>query len=181
MMSSPLPLSFIVTYNLPTYSLGYKALYIVITFVVWSICCSFSLIHIRMVTSILQVGTVQVFIPLIKFLQCSLVSRCFLIILRYSFFIFSFISVYLMLSASNIPKYYMFTFLSVRIFTRFGSSVDFFLCRFPLFIISMAHFSMANSIPIYFQYLLTVSSSFPFFANSLMSSIYYVDDFSCDL
>ena len=60
------------------------------------------------------------------------------------------------------------------------------LCRLPLFITSMAHFSLLNPIPISWLYILTacmrVSSSFSFFANSLMSSMYIRWlIFSCDL
>ena len=58
--------------------------------------------------------------------------------------------------------------------------------RGELFITSMAHFSMPNSIPMSWLYILTacirVSSSFSFFANSLMSSMYIKWlIFSCDL
>ena len=49
-------------------------------------------------------------------------------------------------------------------------------CRFLLFITSMAHFSMPNSIPISWLYILTVCikvfKSLSFLANSLMSSMY---------
>ena len=55
-----------------------------------------------------------------------------------------------------------------------------------LFITSISHFSMPNSIPMSWLYILTasisVSCSFSFFANSLMSSIYIRwSIFSCDL
>ena len=60
------------------------------------------------------------------------------------------------------------------------------MCRFPLFIISMAHFSMPNSIPISRLYILKfcirVSNSLTFFAKSLMSSMYIRWlIYSCDL
>ena len=50
------------------------------------------------------------------------------------------------------------------------------ICLFPLFIISMVNYSMQNSIPISWLYILTVyvrvSNSFSFFTNSLMLSSY---------
>ena len=50
------------------------------------------------------------------------------------------------------------------------------MCRFPLFIISMAHFSMQNSIPMFWMYIFTacirVSNPFSFLADSLMTSMY---------
>ena len=49
--------------------------------------------------------TAQVFISLESFHRCSLVSSSFFVTLGYSFLIFSFISVYVMVSASNILKY----------------------------------------------------------------------------
>ena len=75
----------------------------------------------------------------------------------------------------------MFLFLSC-----FSSSIPSVSCRLPLFITSIAHFSMPNSIPMSRLYILTVcirvSSSFSFFANSLMSSMYIKWlTFSCDL
>ena len=61
-------------------------------------------------------------------------------------------------------------------FSWFGSSIPSVRCRFPLLIISMAYFSMPNSILISWLYFLTnsirVFNSFSFLANSLMSSMY---------
>ena len=55
------------------------------------------------------------------------------------------------------------------------SSIPSVRCRFPIFITSMAHFSMPNSIPLSWLYIHTacirVSNSSSFLANSLMSSI----------
>ena len=62
------------------------------------------------------------------------------------------------------------------ILSWFGSSLPSIRCRLPLFITSMAHFPMLNSIPMSWLYILTVrirvSRCFSFFANSLMSSMY---------
>ena len=68
----------------------------------------------------------------------------------------------------------------------FCCSIPSVRCRFPLFIISMAHFSILNSIPTFWLYILTacikISNSFSIFANSLMSSMYIKRlIFSCEL
>ena len=72
---------------------------------------------------------------------------------------------------------------SILIFSWFGS---FIMCHFPLLIISMARFSMPNSIIISWLYILTVSIrvsiSFSLLTNSLMPSMYIRWlIFSCDL
>ena len=70
-----------------------KALCIVMNFlVIWSICLRSSFVCF------------EKFIPLIKFLFLSLVFRIFLARLRY-FSFFSFISTFMLVSASNIPEY----------------------------------------------------------------------------
>ena len=106
MLASSLPPSFLGTYSLSTSSLGCNALWMVISFLVlWSICISSSLFHLRKGAEYLTRGTAQVFIPLISFLLLSFVSSSFLVLLRYSFGILFFISTCLMVSASKIPKY----------------------------------------------------------------------------
>ena len=70
-------------------SLGCKCLHIVISFlVVWSIHLTFSLIYFKNDPKYLISRTVLVFIPLMRFLQHTLLSRCFLVLKRYSFLIF---------------------------------------------------------------------------------------------
>ena len=148
--------------------------------VLWSIYVSSSLLHFRKVLEYLTWRTAQVFIPLIRFRLNSFISSSFLVLLRYSFWICSFISTYLMGSASKMPKYLYICFCpSVLIWSWFGSSIPSVICRLPLFITSMAHFSMPNSIPMSWLYILTaclrVSSSFSFFfffAKCLMLSMY---------
>ena len=143
-----------------------NVLCMVISFLVlWSICLSSSLIHIKKVPEYLTGGTAQVFIPLIRFLQHSFVSSSFLVLLRYSFLIFSFISTCLMVSASKMPKYLYVSFSpSVQILFWFRSSILSIRCLLPLF---MAHFSMSDSFPMLWLYILTAcirsSSSFSFF------------------
>ena len=169
MLANPLSPSFLDTYSLSTPSLGCDALCMVISFLVLlSICLRSSLVHSKNASEYLTRGTAQVFIPLIRFLLHSFVSSRFLVFVRYSFLIFSFISTCFMVSASKMPKYFYVSFSSsVLILSRFGSSIPPVRCRLPLFITSMAHFSMPNSIPMSWLYILTscirVSSSFSFF------------------
>ena len=164
MLSSPLPPPYLDTYGLSTLSLGYNASCKVISFLVlWSICLSSSLVHFRKGLEYLTRSTPQVFIPLISFRLESFVSISFLVLLRYSFWILSFISTCLMVSASKMSKYFYVSFSpSVRILSWFGSSIPSVRCRLPLFITST--FFYANSIPISWLYILTVyirvSSSF---------------------
>ena len=176
MLVSPLPPSFLDIYSLSTSSLGCNALCSVISsLILWSIYLSSSLVYFKNGPEYLTRSIAQVFIPLIWFLQHSFVSSSFLVLLRYFFFIFSFISSCLMVSVSKIPKY-LYVSLSVLILSWFGSSIPSARCCLPLFITTMAHFPLPNSTPMSWLYILTacirVSSSFSFFANSLMSSMY---------
>ena len=56
--------------------------------VIWSICLSSSLVHFKNGPEYLKRCIAQVFIPLIRFRFDSLVSSCFLVLLRYSFWMF---------------------------------------------------------------------------------------------
>ena len=169
MLARPLPPSFIETYSLSTSSLGCNTLCIVISFLVlWSICLSSSLVHLRKGPEYLTSGTAQVFIPLIRFLLLSFVSSSFLVLLRFFlnfFFHFHLFEGVILQDAQVISA-------SVFILSWFGSSILSVSCRLPLFITSIAHFSMPNSIPMSRLYILTVcirvSSSFSFFANSFV-------------
>ena len=106
MLASPLPPSILDPYSLSMSSLGCSALCMVISFLVlWSICLSSSLVHFRKGPEYLTSDTAQVFIPLITFLLESFVSSSFLVLLRYSLWIFFFISICLMVSASKMLKY----------------------------------------------------------------------------
>ena len=98
--------SLLETLSLSMLSLEYNVLCMVISFLVlWSICLSSYQVHLRKGSKYLTIGTVQVFIPLMRFLLESFVSSIFLVLQRYSFRIVSFISTCLMVSASKIPKY----------------------------------------------------------------------------
>ena len=132
MLASPLPPSFLETYSLSTSSLGCKALCIVISFLVlWPICLSSHLVHLRKGPEYPTSGTAQVFIPLIRFLILCFVSSSFLVLLRYSFWIFSFISVCLMVSASKMPKYLLVSFsASIFILVQFRQLTA--VCHFSL-------------------------------------------------
>ena len=75
---SPLP-PFLNIYSLPTSSLECKALF------------PRPLVKVFLLSNspeYLTRGTAQVFVPLIRFLQCSLVSRSFRVLQRYSFYLF---------------------------------------------------------------------------------------------
>ena len=86
MRANSLPPSFLGTYSLSTSSLGCNALCMAISFLVlWSICLSSSLVHLRKGPEYLTRDTAQVFIPLIRLLLESFVSSIFLVLLRYSF------------------------------------------------------------------------------------------------
>ena len=67
----------------------------------------------------------------------------------------------------------------------FLDSIPSVICRLPLFIISMAHFSMPNSMSISSLYILTdcigVSNSFSFLANRCHPCTFGGRYFSCDL
>ena len=89
-----------------TSSLKCKDLSIVINFLVlWSIYLSSSLVYFKNGPKYLTKSTTLVFTPLMRFLPQNLVSRRFLVLLRYSFLIYSFISTCLWLSGSNILTY----------------------------------------------------------------------------
>ena len=155
--------------------------------VLWSICLSSSFVHFKNGPKYLTRRTVQVFIPLMRFLLYTLLSSSFPILLKYSFWIFSFISTSSMVSASNIPKYLHVSFsTSILISSSFGNSIAYIMCRFLLLIVSMTHFSIPNSIPISRLNILTIcirfSNCISFLVNSLMSSLYIRWlIFSCDL
>ena len=105
--------SFLETYSLSVSFLGLKTLYIVINFIdLCSISLSSSLVHLRNDPEYLRRGIGLMFIPLMKFLLQSLVSK---------------------------------GFVSLQVFSCF-----------PLFQFHMAHFSMSNSIPISWFYILIV-------------------------
>ena len=102
-IASPLLPSFLDIRSLSISSLECKVR--VINFLVlWSICLSSYQVHF-MILSILYEGT-TVFISFLKFLLQRMVLRSFLILLRYSLHIFSFISAYLMMLVSNINRYF---------------------------------------------------------------------------
>ena len=166
MLARPLSPSFLETYSPSTSSMGCNALSIVISFLVlWSIYLSSALVHLWKGPEYLTSGTAQVFIPLIRFLDESFVSDSFLILLIYSCWILPFISTFLIVSASRMPNYLQVSiFVSVLILPWFGSSIPAVICHLPLFITSISHFAMPNSISISWLYILTacirVSSSF---------------------
>ena len=112
MLASPLLLSFLETYSQSTSSLGCNALCIVISFLVlWSICLTSSLVHLRKGPEYLTRGTAQIFIPLIRFLLLSFVSSSFLVLLRDSFRGFSFIFTVFRCQPPRCPSICRFRFI----------------------------------------------------------------------
>ena len=93
-------------------------------------CPSSFLIHFKNGTEYLSRGITLMLIPLMRFLRQSLASKSFLVCLRYCFVIFSFISVCVMMSASNIPKYSLFPNIP-KYFSKRSDS--FLICHFYSF------------------------------------------------
>ena len=93
-----------------------------------------------------------------RFLLQSFVSRSFLVLLRLSFLIFFFHLRFILVTTSKIHKYLWFYFSpNFLIFSWFGSSILSIICclfLFPLFITSMVHAFMINSILEFWLYIL---------------------------
>ena len=102
MLASPLHFSFLVTQNLSMSFLRFKVLFIVINFLVlWSIFLNSYLVLFKKGSEYQTTKTAHACIPLVRFLLKNLVSRSLLVLLRYYFLIFSFISFYLIVFVSN--------------------------------------------------------------------------------
>ena len=158
MQTNPLPPSFFDTYSLSTYSLGCNTLCMVISFLVlWSICLSSSLIHIRKGPEYLRRCTTLEFIPLIRFRLETFVSNSFLVPLRYiSFLILSFLCTCLIVSASKMPSYLSVYFSpNVLILSWIDSSIPSVRCRFSTFYYKYGTFFYAKFI----SFVLTVYSN----------------------
>ena len=135
---------------------GCKVMCIVINFLVlWSICPSSSLVHFKNICPEL---------PLMTFLLQSLVSWRFFVRLRYSgpYFFFHI----------RLFDGIRFQYYQVLVIFFLSKSSDSFLiwqfysfsfCLFPFFIMSVTHFSIPNSIPISWLYILIVCVSLQFF------------------
>ena len=103
-------------------------------------------------------------------------SWVLLVLLRYSFKIFSSFPLVRWCQLLICPSICRFFSLSLSLTTWFGSSTPSIVCHLPLFITSMVHFYMSNSIPVSWLYILTVCTKvfnpFLFWAKSLISSMY---------
>ena len=89
------------------------------------------------------------FIPLMRLLLCSLVLCSFLVFQGYSLIIFFFhLRMFDGVRFQYSQVFVSFIFSERYNFSWFGCSIPSVICRFPLFIIIMAYFSMSNSIPI---------------------------------
>ena len=94
-----------------------------------SIVMNSSLVHFKNDLEYLTRGAAQVLIPLMRFLLQILVSKSFLLFLTFFFLIFSFASVYLMVSASIFPNtsnynYYLLVFQFLRCFFTLINLID---------------------------------------------------------
>ena len=160
-------------------SLGCKVLCIMSFLVLWSICWSSSLDLFKNNPEYLSSGTALGFIPFMKFLLYSFALSIFFVLLHYSFknifFNFRLLDVVCFQYSQLFPD---FLFSQPSYFSWFVSSIHSVVYSFPLFIISIAHFSMPNFILIYWRYILSVFvclvfQFFSFLANSFISSMYF--------
>ena len=139
----------------PSSFLGCKAVCVVISFLVLlSFCWSSFLVHFKNGPEYLTRGTTQVCMHLMGFLH----SSSFLVRLRYSFYVFFHLHLFHGIHfqfSQRLISFLLISFRSVQVFSWFITSIPSFICCFPLFIISMAHFSIPNSIPISSLYILT--------------------------
>ena len=101
-------------------------------------------------------GLFKIFLPLIRLLKQSLVSRIFFVLQRN---FFPFIFVCLMVSVSDIPKHH-FLFLYVLIISRFDSSFPSIASHFPFLLSAWLIFQC--QIPFLYPFIICirVSSSF---------------------
>ena len=133
-------------------------------FALWFIWRISSFVHFKKGSEYFTRVTVLVLIPLMISLLQRLVSRSFLIRLRYSFFHSSPFIWWCLLSIA--PSIFYISFSPIVLTFISG------ICLFPLFIISKVHFSIINSIPVSWLYIcifcIRVSNSFSFFVNRLM-------------
>ena len=118
----------------------------------------------------------QVFIPLMRFLQCSLISSIFLFSRGILFIFFFLLCMFIGDRFQYSQVFKVSFFLSVMILSRLGSSIPSVICGFPPFIISMAQFCMPYLFSVSWLYIfkscIKVSNSFWFSANNFMSSMY---------
>ena len=114
MLASSFPPSFLDSYSLSISSLGYKAWYILMIFLVLSsICRSSFLVHFKNGPEYITKRITKVLIPLVRFQLYCFVSRSFLVLLIHSFF-YLFINIYLHVLV--LPSTCNFTFIRVFLF-----------------------------------------------------------------
>ena len=162
-------------------SLSCMALCIMINFfVLWYICLSFLLIHLRMVESILQGELPCLFITLKRFLLQNMVSRSFLVVLGNSvvfgfLFCFAFFFFCLMVRFQYSQVLVIFFSPSFLMLSWFVISIP-SIVSFPLLHYQHGTFLIPNSIPISWLCILivcvSVYISFSFLTNIFISSMY---------
>ena len=131
--------------------------------VLWFICLSSSLVYFKNGPVYLKMRTAMVFIPLMRFLLCTLISSNFLVLLRYCFFFFSFFFS-ILLGGAHFQSTCKFPFFWAFWYFLYLIVVFLAFCHFPPFIISMTHFSMPNSLNILTACIM-VSDCFSFLQN----------------
>ena len=150
MLASTFPPSSLDTYSLSMSSLGCKALCIFMSFLVLTL-------GLTNVPSILRGRTAQLFISLIRYLLCSLVSSNFHVLLRYSLNIFFLWTPLVSWHPLLIfPSTCMLTFLQA--FWFFRDLVVLFLPPFTLFCFSLsALYNFLSQIPSLYHHTLSLS------------------------
>ena len=143
---------FFSTYSLSMSSLGCKILWIVITFLAqWFIWLSSTFVRFKNGPEYLARGDCEI-VNLFK-ISVAKLSRCSEVIVSY-FFLHLRLFRYVRFSPPIFLSTWNFTFLQAFWFFLDLTVLFLPLFFFPLFIISMAHFSMLNSIPISWQHIL---------------------------
>ena len=156
-MNGPFLHSYCISISFPRW----KASCVVISFLVLlSISLCSYLVHFKNCPEYLTKGTVQVSIPFIGFLLFSWVSRSFLVLLGYSFFL---ILLFLLIWRCLLPIFpNICSFPFLRAFTFFIDLVVLFLPAYVISRFSLVDFSMKNSIPMSWVYILTACFQFFF-------------------
>ena len=123
---------------------------------------------LNLVPSNLRVGQPNIY-PFNKISAVWFGFDLFLVLL--SWFLFIFFSYLHLFNGVRFQYSWVSISPSVQILSWIGIFISSIIRCFQLFIISMAHFSISNFIPI-FTACISVSNSFSILANSLMSSMY---------
>ena len=135
-------------------------------FVFWSICLSSSLVHFKNSSEYLTRSTIQVFIPLMKLLQQSFLSRSFLILLGYSFLFFPFhlllfdgvsfqyfqilVIFFLFMYSDSLPIWQFYSLLYFSFSMFHYEHGTFFNAKFHSYILAVYSYSFFQSLRFFF-------------------------------